>query len=300
MVGHAKIRGRLCAIVACLGSALASPAAAGAPGAISCGDVVTSSLDPSDTDLGDGTWLESYDFTLLETTSFSFELTADSFRPYIIVTDDQVVTVEESEPPLIAELGPGEYTVFANNSEVLPAGDYPYTLSLGCAQTEVEAIACGQTVAGQLDPTDEEFLLDTWIDPFDFSLDSPARVHFQIEGDSFEPLVFLQDSDGTDIGSGLDEYTVDLEPGAYTIFANNFFPLFTGTHHYRLSMSCSSPCPGDCDGDGTVSIAELIRGVNLALGSPEEDCSAFDLDGNGTVTVNELIAAVRAALDGCA
>ncbi len=299
MTGH-TIRRRLCALAACVSGTIASLAAAGPPPEILCGEVITSSLDPSDTDLGDGTWLESYDFTLQETTSLSFELTAESFRPYIIVTDDQVVTVEEGEPPLIAELGPGNYTVFANNFEVLPAGDYPYTLSLGCAQTEVEAIACGQTVAGQLDPTDEEFLLDTWIDPFDFSLGSPARVHFQIEGDSFEPLVFLQDGDGNDIGSGLDEYTVDLEPGAYTIFANNFFPLFTGTHHYRLSMSCVSPCPGDCDGDGTVSIAELIRGVNLALGSTDEACSAFDLDGNGSVAVNELIAAVRAALDGCA
>jgi Ca2+-binding EF-hand superfamily protein len=65
-------------------------------------------------------------------------------------------------------------------------------------------------------------------------------------------------------------------------------------------MSCGdSHCPGDCDADGTVSIAELIRGVRIALGSTDEACAAVDLDANGTVTVSELVRAVRAALDGC-
>ena len=59
-------------------------------------------------------------------------------------------------------------------------------------------------------------------------------------------------------------------------------------------------CSGDCDGDGTVGISELIRGVNIALGStPVEDCRAVDVDGDGIVGVNELIRAVGSALNGC-
>jgi hypothetical protein len=56
-------------------------------------------------------------------------------------------------------------------------------------------------------------------------------------------------------------------------------------------------CPGDCNGDGNVSIAELVRGVVGALGGA--GCEAFDRNGDGTIAVNELIVAVNAALHGC-
>jgi hypothetical protein len=49
-----------------------------------------------------------------------------------------------------------------------------------------------------------------------------------------------------------------------------------------------------------VTVDELIRGVNIALGNTAvDDCPAMDNSGNGTVTVDELILAVNAALDGC-
>src|SRR5512143_1232668 len=60
-------------------------------------------------------------------------------------------------------------------------------------------------------------------------------------------------------------------------------------------------CPGDCDGDGTVAIDELVVGVEIALGSAGVDrCSAADGDGDGQVAIHELIAAVNAALTCCA
>jgi bacillolysin len=59
-------------------------------------------------------------------------------------------------------------------------------------------------------------------------------------------------------------------------------------------------CPGDCNGNGTVTIDELIRGVSIALGAIGADaCTAFDADGNGQVSIAELVAGVNAALDGC-
>ncbi len=59
-------------------------------------------------------------------------------------------------------------------------------------------------------------------------------------------------------------------------------------------------CPGDCDGDGTVTISELIRAVNISLGSqPLSNCMAADTSGDGTVAINELIQAVNASLGGC-
>src|SRR5262245_22183850 len=59
-------------------------------------------------------------------------------------------------------------------------------------------------------------------------------------------------------------------------------------------------CVGDCNGDGSVTIAEIVTGVNIALGSLSLDrCPSFDCAGSGEVTVNCLIAAVIAALNGC-
>jgi len=62
----------------------------------------------------------------------------------------------------------------------------------------------------------------------------------------------------------------------------------------------TSACPGDCDGNGAVAVNELIRGVNIALGTAAVSiCPSVDVDRSGTVTINELIQAVNRALVGC-
>jgi hypothetical protein len=59
-------------------------------------------------------------------------------------------------------------------------------------------------------------------------------------------------------------------------------------------------CTGDCSGDGTVTVAELITGVNIVLGSEALDrCPSFDCNGSGTVTIDCLIRAVGNLLNGC-
>jgi hypothetical protein len=60
------------------------------------------------------------------------------------------------------------------------------------------------------------------------------------------------------------------------------------------------PCVGDCDGNGSVAIGELITGVNISLGSrPLTDCADFDANDSGAIEVNELVSAVNGALLGC-
>lgn len=59
-------------------------------------------------------------------------------------------------------------------------------------------------------------------------------------------------------------------------------------------------CVGDCNGDGTVTISELITGVNIALGSAVVGaCAAVDRNRDGGASIDELIAAVTNALGGC-
>jgi hypothetical protein len=59
-------------------------------------------------------------------------------------------------------------------------------------------------------------------------------------------------------------------------------------------------CPGDCDGDGMVTVEEVVLGTNVGLDLlPLGRCTAMDANGDGLVMVNELIAAVLAGLVGC-
>ena len=59
-------------------------------------------------------------------------------------------------------------------------------------------------------------------------------------------------------------------------------------------------CTGDCDAGGAVTVDEILRGVNIALGTTALiECDSFDHDGDEMVTVDEILTAVNAALEGC-
>jgi hypothetical protein len=61
-----------------------------------------------------------------------------------------------------------------------------------------------------------------------------------------------------------------------------------------------NPCVGDCDGDGNVTVDEIVRLVSIALGTATLDtCPAGDGDGSGSITVDEIVTAVTNALSGC-
>lgn len=77
----------------------------------------------------------------------------------------------------------------------------------------------------------------------------------------------------------------------------------TATATVAMATPTSPPhiCTGDCNGDGMVTVNELILGVNIAFGTvPVSRCAPFDADANGLIEVNELIAGVNALLSGCA
>jgi cysteine-rich repeat protein len=65
------------------------------------------------------------------------------------------------------------------------------------------------------------------------------------------------------------------------------------------AAAAPQPCTGDCNGNGEVTVDELITGVNIALGSAAVDsCPAF-ADGAGVVDISQLIRAVNNALGIC-
>lgn len=59
-------------------------------------------------------------------------------------------------------------------------------------------------------------------------------------------------------------------------------------------------CVGDCDSDESVTVDEIILGVNIALElQPLAECPRFDFDRNGHVTIDEVVKAVNLAFVGC-
>ena len=144
-----------------------------------------------------------------------------------------------------------------------------------------------------------------------------------------ETLVILQIDFGFDYGEGVygREFTWDLSAiqfpvrlasGEHIAFPLSFFPggefpsrlfvsVISGARdgngfatYYGDNRDCDV-CPGDCDGDGVVTIDELVRGVAITLQQPfgGNSCPALDVDHSHYVTIDELVAAVSRALNGC-
>ncbi len=69
----------------------------------------------------------------------------------------------------------------------------------------------------------------------------------------------------------------------------------------RVGLVPEGLCPGDCDGDQAIGVAELIVAVGFALGDGTSlGCPLADQDGDGRVAVNDIVSSVQRALDGCA
>jgi len=69
---------------------------------------------------------------------------------------------------------------------------------------------------------------------------------------------------------------------------------------YAGSVALVNTCAGDCDANGQVTVAEIIRSVNVALGQTAlQACPTVDRNGDGRVTVDELVRSVQTALNGC-
>ncbi len=66
------------------------------------------------------------------------------------------------------------------------------------------------------------------------------------------------------------------------------------------TISTRPLCVGDCDADGSVSIAELVTAVNIALDRAlPSRCPASDPNHDDGVRIEELVTAVSRALNGC-
>jgi len=130
---------------------------------------------------------------------------------------------------------------------------------------------------------------DTTLGPGSMCGAAPCAA--EIQGELFDCDAILTNPTG-----GLDTGVIAL---AFQIFDYPGFgdSLVTVT---LAPLPQEAGCTGDCNFSGSVTIDELVRGVNIALGTSTVDvCVSLDRDLSGTVTIDELVTAVGNALNGC-
>jgi len=95
--------------------------------------------------------------------------------------------------------------------------------------------------------------------------------------------------------------STDSNLAAVAVQVNDATPTPTPTPTRTITAKLGTePCVGDCNNDSTVTIDELVLGVDITLGrQPLTACAGFDVSGDKTVTVDELARAVNSALSGC-
>lgn len=90
------------------------------------------------------------------------------------------------------------------------------------------------------------------------------------------------------------------ESAVFTSIVTNVAPPSPSPTPTRSATATPAPCSGDCDGNGAITVNELVRGVSMALSlMPTDACPSFDADGSTTVSIDELVQAVNGLLKGC-
>lgn len=179
---------------------------------------------------------------------------------------------------------------------------------------QAKPIACGETQARSIHVARD----DDWAR---LTLEAPSGILAAAVG----PGLTLYNADGESL-SDPNLARIDLPCGEQSLAAGSYYIQARGgfvVPSYSLSLSCTpcilptatpaptdtptqvatptvSGCAGDCDASGDVTVAELVRGVNILLGELRTNrCPAFDVNGNERVTVDELVRGVNALLRGC-
>ena len=129
----------------------------------------------------------------------------------------------------------------------------------------------------------------------------PAGIVGRSDGRLFVALLATSQIIYTDLAAAEPTHTATATPTATRTVPPG--STATATSPPTATATPTEPprgCDGDCDGDGAVSINELILAVNIALdNAPQSACLNADADNNGVVVINDLIAAVNSALQGC-
>jgi hypothetical protein len=102
-------------------------------------------------------------------------------------------------------------------------------------------------------------------------------------------------ADGGATWTAMNQGLQDGEIDTLVIHPSNPSIVYAGTRLGIWTFSTAQPLPGDCDGDGSVSIGEVQKAINMFLGIQAIVCGV-DCSGDGTISIGEVQKVINAFL----
>ena len=151
-------------------------------------------------------------------------------------------------------------------------------------------------ITGISDLDSLNFALGQFAPTFDQPLRFPAHDSFALDGFG-APIAGKSFSVAAASATGTPNPTVG--PGTPSPPAGTATP--TGPRATRTPRPTPIyACVGDCNGDSSVGVSEVVKVIDIALGTEQmSTCQRGDGNGNGVVSVDEIVDTVANALDGC-
>lgn len=233
---------------------------------IGAGQSVSGSLDTSDTELGDGSYFDIYEYRGQPGEAIIVTMRSNDFDAYL-----------QGGPPSGEDLSPedsdddsaggtdalmngtvgsnGVYRIRANSLGAGQTGAYTLSVQSGSASATSDVLTAGQTVAGRLDPTDDQAADESYFDFYFYDGSPGERILITLTSSDFDTylqwiqqtgdeLEVLDSDDDSGGGTNSQIEAVISESGRYVIVANSYQGGMTGAYTLSVeSLSASSSFP---------------------------------------------------------
>ena len=192
------------------------------------------------------------------------------------------------EPTVAWDFGDGSSSAEQNPTHTYSApGQYTWSVSV-----KVEDLVCKKTGAIKISqPCTLECGVTT---PTSARAGSPVpfKASSTSSGCSGEVSYLWDFGDGA-TGAGMETSHTYSAAGTFTWTMRAKIQGISCTRTGQITISAA--IPGDCDGDGAVSIGEVQKAINMFLGAAPPDCGV-DCNGDGKISIGEVQKVINAFL----
>ena len=226
-------------------------------GALQLGQTVTGGLADDDC-VGEITGqVDNWSLSLANTLKLRIDLESSDFDEVVLVQNqegdiiDLAVVGPTGHARLDTELEAGEWTIVATAPLDTGRGAYDLTVDELPACTPGTDFVLGETVAGDISPSDCLVAFVAPADSFVINITEEAVISIHLKSLDFQPFLILLDANGIVVAAGEDEMgdgnariREALSPGSYALFATT--ASLPGEGSYLLTVSqiaCDDPQP---------------------------------------------------------
>ncbi len=236
-------------------------------GDLTLGVPVTGTLAASDCLSEWDSFMDHWSLTLTSTQKLRLDVQSTDFDEIILIRDERGDIIESSDwggptgsARLETELAAGNWTISVTAPDEGFRGDYDLTVDIAPPCTPGKELVLGETVRGEIAPTD--CLMDGWMpaDSFGLTIDQETPIDIRVKSTDLDPLLILQDQNGRDIAvgwsvlqDGIAQIHMSLAPGSYSLFVTAGSDPPEGSYQLTVTESvCADPLP--------IALGESVEG----------------------------------------